>query len=219
MKLPLTVAASLLAANIMMACTHTDPAASLASAASPSRGWNLTVYYTAVENLHSGAPQTVQGCLDNTCSSKGKIGDYPADFIQFVRDEGTGRITSGTNAGKYLNWSKGTQYWLDTAPRNAQGTALIPWKSAAADSFVMNFGTTFKVVDCGTDDSGGGPIDFNICNQLKQANWQIMDRFETGRGGNQRLDLYIGEEDQVNFVNTSPKEISTKSAVIAIGST
>jgi hypothetical protein len=83
------------------------------------------------------------------CNSQGVIGSYPADFVKFVKDEGTGRITSGGHAGKYLNWSYDVGYWLDFAPRDAYGNSLVPYVSTAADTDVLRAGDQFTLVDCG----------------------------------------------------------------------
>jgi hypothetical protein len=179
-------------------------------------GWEITVYYTAVESFHTGAATTVRGCLSLQCAhGSAVIGTYPADFVAAVRDEGTGRITSGTHAGAYLNWSVDIGYWLDSAPRDARGQPLQPYRSAAADVSVA-FGTVFFVTGCGTDSGSNDPIDAAFCTRLKQAIWVVQDRFSEGTVG-QHVDLYIGEEDQANFVNTSPKEIDTTGATLAFG--
>jgi hypothetical protein len=181
------------------------------------RGWELTVYYTAVESFHTqGQFIAVRGCLEMGCEKETELGSFPETFVKAVHDEGTGRITNGPHVGKYLCWSSGSGYWVDTIPRDAQETALIPWVSAAADRRVMPYGKTFRVIDCGKDDTDGSDIDPKTCELLKRASWKIMDRFEPGLGGRKHLDLYIGEEDRPDFINSSPKEISVKSAQISI---
>src|SRR5262245_44198167 len=65
-----------------------------AATAESGGDWQLTVYYTAVERYHGGAPQAVIGCLVLDCEHGGRyLGTYPSDFVQAVKDEGTGRIT------------------------------------------------------------------------------------------------------------------------------
>jgi hypothetical protein len=187
-----------------------------ASTSTLSTNWNITVYYTAVESFHTGAPTVVKGCLTINCSrGNTDLGTYPNDFVQAVKDEGTGRITSGSRAGGYLNWSYDTGYWFDTAPRNAYGEALIPYVSAAADNLAR--GTTFAVVDCGKDSATGSLIDGSVCQRLKSATWRIADEFTPGYGGEQHTDLYIGEEDSFDFLSTSPKVIATAGAILDIG--
>jgi hypothetical protein len=181
--------------------------------------WNLTVYYTAVESFHHGRVSRLKGCVEMGCDRKETIGSYPSDFVRVVQEEGTGRITSGEYAGKYLCWSKRDGYWIDKEPKDAQGGALTPWVSAAADVSVMDFGTTFHVQNCGKDDENGEEINGDTCARLKTAHWRITDRFEPGLGGKHHLDLYIGEEDQEDFVNSSPKVISAKAALISVDPT
>lgn len=205
MKLPAIIAATLSLLSTPLLSAH----------AAPSSAWKITVYYTAVESFHHSKMVRVRGCPEMGCRWKSSLGDYPAGFVKAVTDEGTGRITSGEHAGKYLCWSKQDGYWLDSAPRDAEGTALSPWESAAADSNVMSYGTGFQVTDCGVDDMDGTEINPPTCARIKTARWKISDRFELGLGGHKHLDLYIGEEDQEDFVNKSPKVISAKSASIS----
>ncbi|HEX6869887.1 MAG TPA: hypothetical protein VF163_02210, partial [Micromonosporaceae bacterium] len=91
--------------------------------------WQVTVYYTAVESYHTDAAVDVTGCLVLECANGNQsLGRYPQSFVQAVKDEGTGRITSGPQAGRYLNWSYDTGYWLDDAPRDSAGRELIPFR-------------------------------------------------------------------------------------------
>lgn len=177
---------------------------------SVSEGWKLTVYYTAVENFHTGPLVEVRGCLTMGCRTQAVIGEYPQDFVDRVKNEGTGRITSGAHASKYLNWSHDTGYWLDTAPRDAYGNALIPFVSSAADPGVLARGSRFQIAECGR---GADPA---FCRELKQAQWQVTDQFTPGYGGEKHLDLYIGEEDQPNFENQSPKYTTLIDAILSI---
>jgi hypothetical protein len=50
----------------------------------------------------------------------------------------------------------------------------------------------------------GTPLDSTSANKLLSAQWLINDQFTPGLGGALHLDLYIGEEDRVNFTNQSP---------------
>lgn len=179
-----------------------------------SSGWLLTVYYTPVESFHTQPAMTVTGCLQMPCmNGKDNLGSYPADFVQVVKDSGTGRITSGSHAGKYLNWSIDIGYWLDDAAMDARGQALIPWVSAAADPLVP-FGTRFTVADCGVDQEQGTPINNTVCTAIKKGSWVVNDRFTVGSVGAQ-FDLYIGEEDHVDYDATSPYLITAVHAQIA----
>jgi hypothetical protein len=180
-----------------------------------SQGWVLTVYHTPVESFHSQPAVTVTGCSKMPCmNGNDALGSYAGDFVQAVKDEGAGRITSGSYAGKYLNWSIDIGYWLDEAPRDARGQALIPWVSAAADPKVP-YGTHFVVADCGVDQAQGTPIDRTVCTKLEQGSWSVNDRFTVGAVGAQ-FDLYIGEEDHADFDATSPLLITAAHAQITL---
>jgi hypothetical protein len=167
-------------------------------AASPltSTGWEVTVYYTAVAALHSGATQQVTGCPTIDCE-KGRnqrdLGTFPASFVKAVKDEGTGRVTDG----RYLNWSYDTGYWMDTAPRDTAGRALVPWVSAAADSDVLRTGTRFSVLRCGT-----ASVTAAVCAKLKAPTWTIVDEFTPGMGGSKHVDVYVGEETGADFTDS-----------------
>jgi hypothetical protein len=190
-------------------------AASPRDGAVTSPGWELTVYYTAVESFHHGAPQAITGCTSMDCAhGTVALGAWPADFIAAVMSEGAGRITS-TPAGKYLNWASDTGFWLDSAPRDARGEALRPFVSCAHQS--APFFTPIAIVACGVDSATMQPIDAGACARLRGAAWQVLDRFGPGFGGARHLDLYIGEEDRADFENQSPLVITTRAAVVAEG--
>jgi hypothetical protein len=173
------------------------PLASLPASTSSTGDWTATVYYTAVESFHHEPAQRVVGCRQINCEhGADNLGAYPADFISAVHDEGTGRITSGRFAGRYLNWSSNVGYWLDDAPRDAHGRPLDPFRSAAADGLADL--TEVRLVDCGHDDTGA-PIAPNVCDRLRSAAWQIRDEFTPGLGGQRHIDLYVGEETGPDF--------------------
>jgi hypothetical protein len=179
-----------------------------------SAGWLLTVYHTPVESFHSEPAMKVTGCFAMPCENgKDDLGSYPADFVQASKDQGAGRITSGSHAGKFLNWSIDIGYWLDDGPRDARGQALVPWVSTAADPLIP-YGKQFNLVDCGVDLEQGLPINPTVCAALKKGKWVVGDRFTVGSVGAQ-FDLYIGEEDHADFDATSPYLISAQNAQIA----
>jgi hypothetical protein len=169
-----------------------------------SEAYTITVYYTAVESFHTTAAQSVKGCLIRDCAfGNNVIDNYPASFIKATKTEGTGRITSGANAGKYLNWSVDVGYWLDTIPSDGYGGALVPFRTAAADDIALAKGTQFRLV-APLKQEDGSALDNASANRLLSATWLINDQFTPGLGGALHLDVYIGEEDRVNFTNTSP---------------
>ena len=177
--------------------------------------YTITVYYTAVESFHTDAKVNVSGCLIRDCAFGNKlIGNYPASFIKATKAEGTGRITSGVNAGKYLNWSVDVGYWLDTIPSDGYGTALVPFRTAAADDIALTRGTKFVLVAPLIQDDGS-PLDAVSAGKLLAAQWLVNDQFTPGLGGALHLDLYIGEEDQVNFTKVSPMYLTLMNTKIA----
>lgn len=190
--------------------TPTSPTSSTPPATPPISGgtvsaesYTITVYYTAVESFHTDAAQSVSGCLIRDCTfGNSLIGSYPASFIKATKDEGTGRITSGANAGKYLNWSSDVGYWLDTIASNGYGGALVPFQTAAADSNVLPQGAWFRLV-APLKLEDGSALDTASANRLLSAQWYVQDQFTPGLGGANHLDLYLGEEDRVNFTSSS----------------
>lgn len=176
--------------------------------------WLVTVYYTAVESFHRGPLVEVTGCATGECTKDDdSLGRYPRGFVNAVREEGAGRITSGAHAGKYLNWSYDIEYWLDSAPQNAHGGVLEPFRSAAADE--VPDGTRLRLADCGRLDSGA-PVPPKVCQTLRNGEWQIQDRFTPGFGGPQHIDLYIGEESEPDFTTTSALYVSMYDASFTV---
>ena len=174
------------------------------------RPWHVTVYYTAVESFHHDTAVPVTGCRDQPCVNADQpLGQYPQEFVTTVRDEGSGRITNGPNAGKYLNWSSDIGFWHDTAPRDAQGRPLQPFRSAAADG--LPDGTKLRLVDCGQMESGETVPD-DVCTALRAGQWEISDRFTPGLGGPQHIDLYIGEETEDDFTVSGALYVSLNHA-------
>ncbi|WP_433795980.1 hypothetical protein [Actinoplanes sp. CA-252034] len=174
------------------------PSRSPSAATRTSSDWEITVYYTAVEEFHDGAPEQVTGCRTMDCSDgDDALGTYPADFVEAVRDEGTGR----TRSGRYLNWSYDTGYWLDSAPRTSSGGSLVPFVSAAADPGVLPRGTRFTIAGCGSQEDGS-TAPAAVCSALRDADWTITDEFTPGLGGPKHLDAYIGEETGPGFTDS-----------------
>ena len=198
--------------------TTTTTTTSTSTSTSTSTGslYTITVYYTAVESFHTDAKINVSGCLIRDCAfGNNLIGNYPASFVNATKTEGTGRITSGVNAGKYLNWSVNVGYWLDTIPSDGYGTALVPFRTAAADDIALTRGTLFKLLAPLIQDDGTA-LDSISANKLLSAQWLINDQFTPGLGGALHLDLYIGEEDRLNFTNTSPLYTTLMNTQIAL---
>jgi len=160
-----------------------------------SDGWEITVYYTAVERFHDGDPVAVTGCRSLDCTSGDEaLGEFPEDFVVAVREEGTGL----TGSGRYLNWSHDVGFWLDSAPRASDGGVLRPFVSAAADTDVLPPGTAFTIADCGEPDE----VTPEVCARLRAAVWRISDEFTPGLGGARHIDAYIGPETGPGFTGS-----------------
>ncbi|GAB2601033.1 hypothetical protein Aab01nite_64370 [Paractinoplanes abujensis] len=187
-----------------LSAAPTTPAATTTPSATATRsttsdGWEITVYYTAVERFHDDEPTDVTGCLQLDCAhGDDDLGSYPASFVQAVQDEGTGH----TSAGKYLNWSYDIGYWLDTAPRSADGRRLTPFVSAAADPDVLPHGTRFTIATCGHQDDGSAPP-ASTCTALRNGSWLVTDEFTPGLGGSKHIDAYIGPETGPGFTDSA----------------
>jgi hypothetical protein len=173
-------------------------------------GWKLTVYYTAVESFHHGNRVPVTGCdlQANECSNgTAPLGSYPDDFVAKVKDEGTGRITSGTYAGKFLAWDAQGGFSLDTSASDAAGNPLRPFVSAAADDSVP-LGTHVKVLDCGVDSTTKQAPAAADCGRLSAPDWVVTDR-NGNAAGSRELNLYVGEEDRADFDNAVSYVVAT----------
>jgi hypothetical protein len=182
--------------------TYPSPSAAPSPASSPGPAlggaWEVTVYYTAVEKYHHGKATGVTGCPKLDCQNgHADLGRYPKDFVRAVKDEGTGR----TSAGKYLNWSYDTGFWLDSSTRDSYGNPLEPFVSAAADPDVLARGTRFTIAGCGKADDGSTPS-ATVCAALRSAHWQVTDEFTPGLGGKKHLDAYIGPETGPGFTDS-----------------
>lgn len=195
----------------------TRPAEPRPPTASPGvvrTGIDVTVYYTAVESFHSGSTTKVSGCMVRECEfGSADLGTYPRSFVEAVKAEGAGRITSGAHAGRYLNWSFDVGYWLDTIASDSYGNALVPLVTAACDTSVARRGQRFRLIAPLLQD-GGDPLDERFASEVLAGNWVVNDEFTPGLGGPGHIDIYIGEEDQVDFTETSPKYVYLRNVTI-----
>ena len=183
-------------------------------------GVRLTVYYTPVEGFYDDPPIQVKGRPSIKGGKKRVLGSFPGRFVRAVRDEGAGRIASAPTAGKYLNWSFDTGFWLDTAPRDSYGGVLVPYVSCASGDQggiqAIPRGTKLRIVACGLDSESGDEPDPDACQKMVQAGWVVQDQFTPGLGGENHIDLYIGEEDIPNFENDSPRYVDLSGAVVEV---
>ncbi|WP_231333079.1 hypothetical protein [Actinomadura graeca] len=156
--------------------------------------WRITTYYTASQSLYRGKPKAVRGCLKFHCShGKDPLGSYPEDFLKVIQTEGSGRITSGPERGRYLNWSSSVGFWLDDTTRDSAGRPLRAWTSAAADRSVLARGQRFAITGCGRE-GNGRRVEAKVCRAFQKARWTVTDLFRPGYGGEDHADVYIGEE-------------------------
>jgi len=215
MTTPVISRGSRLAAGLLAVIAAASACTRSAAHETTSAGWTFTTYYTAVESLHSATPVPVSGCRIRDCAhGHDPLGSYPRDFVQAVKDEGAGRITSGPQRGKYLEWSYDVGYWLDTVPLDTDGRRLRPFISAAADSDALPKRAHFRITGCGKEEEDSSAIDAAACAKLKASAWDVLDAFTPGLGGRKHIDLYVGEENRRDFPNTSPYSITTKGSAI-----
>jgi hypothetical protein len=171
--------------------------------------WALSTRYTAVESFHNRAPQAVNGCppgADECSNGSTPLGSYPSDFLDAVRAQGAGRITSGTYSGRYLTWDADSGYAIDTAVLDDSEKPMVAYVSAGGDPGLV--GTAFTVLDCGLD--GGHAPSATACSRIRSASWTV--RVAARQTGNAHLlELYIGEEDGPGF-ESGPRLLHTAGA-------
>jgi hypothetical protein len=180
-------------------------------------GWTLAAVYTAVESFHTGARQPVTGCppgADECSNGTAALGSYPGDFLDAVRSQGAGRLTSGRYAGQYLTWDADSGYAVDAAVLDASEAPMRPFVSAGADPSIA-LGTAFQVLDCGVDRVSAHPVDPGVCARIRAASWVVRAPARQAAGG-RALELYIGEEDGPGFA-AGPLPVRTVSARTTLG--
>lgn len=210
----LAAAMALVAMLGLNGCEEEDSSADGNATLLPDR-FRITVYYTPVESFHDGDLVAIRG--ETSIDGEGgqqPLGAYPASFIEAVRMEGVGRITSGAYAGKYLNGSFGGGFWISDYPPDAYESSLRAFKTAAADDDVMARGTRFRLVEPFAQ-PGGWPVESAVVRRLRSTVWEVQDHFEAGYGGQFHLDLYVGEQDRYDFTS-SPWYIALENAGVEV---
>jgi hypothetical protein len=160
------------------------------------QGWEVTVYYSAVEHLHNGPIKKVVGCLQRGCDTRQEyIGYYPSDFVDAVEFLGSGLLEHGPHDGRYLNWAPKEGFWVDLVPRDSSGGILVPFVSAAASPDVLGAGSTFEVADCGRRHDGSA-VPKMTCDALSAPLWTVADEIdpEPGVDEGQQVSLFVGDE-------------------------
>jgi hypothetical protein len=166
-----------------------------------------------VQSYHTGAPQAITGCPPqptNCSNGSTPLGSYPGDFLEAVRDNGTGRITGGRYAGRFLTYDAQSGYAVADTNVDDSGNAKRPFVTAAADEGIP-LGTSFRVQACGVDGSDGSPVDGGVCSRLVAASWVVGERSGEPTGSRE-LALYIGEENRPDFDSVEPLVIATAGA-------
>jgi hypothetical protein len=103
---------------------------------------------------------------------------------------------------------------LDHAPRDARGSILQPYVSAAADPEI-DYVTAVEIDRCGSDAVTGRSLVASACEEITSAQWVVRDRFTVGEVG-KHIDLYVGEQDQPDFSVQSPKSVHTFGARVRL---
>lgn len=177
-------------------------------------GWILTVYYTPVQSYHGGPEESISGCPTEDCDNPQSLGSYPKSFLDLIATEGVGKITSGQYAGKYMHYTDDTGYWLSPAPLDAQGKPLVKFITAAVPSNVAK-GTRIEITACGTAEGSNKPVPEVVCSAIKSSRWVATDEFYNDPK-NKHIDLYIGEEDRENYLNTNPYVFASYNASVKL---
>jgi hypothetical protein len=178
-------------------------------------GWEISTYFTAVEEYYDGPSIDLRGCPTIDCTDGNTLlGRFPQEFLESVKSEGSGRLSASGRPAEYLNWSIDIGYWLDSAPRDARGSILEPYVSAAADP-AIEYVASFRITECGTDAITGKPLGPELCDLVRHGGWVVRDRFTAGSVG-KHLDLYVGEQDRKDFLDRSPKAIHTVGASLLL---
>ena len=193
----------------------TPPVHQSEATAHATAGWEISTYFTAVEEYYDGPVVDLRGCPTIDCADGNTLlGHFPRDFLESVKAEGSGRLSSSGRPVEYLNWSIDVGYWLDSAPRDARGSILEPYVTAAADP-AIEYVASFRISECGTDATTGKPLGAELCDLVRHGDWVVRDRFTAGSVG-KHLDLYVGEQDRKDFLSSSPKAIHTLGASLVL---
>ena len=150
-------------------------------------GYRVTVYYIPLESNYTGGNLVqISGC-EGFCSPNQEkvLGSYRKEFLDAMKIEGSGVLTTGKYAGKSLNYWDNT-YFIFNEPQSASGKPLVGMKTAAA-TVNLPYGAKFQINDCGTG------VDSPVCSELKSIVWEVNDRFAQS-DTNRQVDLFLGVE-------------------------
>jgi len=155
-----------------------------------SRNWTLHLIYTAVEKYYGGVRIRVSGCPASVCTAKRvSLGTFPATFVDAVKASGSGVISTGRHANKYLDWDASVGFWLDSAARGYGAPAMKSFASARSTSPLLPLGTPLRISVCGPSAHRNA---IGICTRLRTARWNVVT---TGQPSAARdIWLYAGRE-------------------------
>jgi len=177
-----------------------------------SADWQLRLFFTATEAYYHGAPVRVRGCADLACQ-RGQVdlGRYPRDFLAAVRTQGSGRIGTGPHGGGFLDWDAVRGYWIDTAPRAADGAPLRPFASVISSTSQLSAYTPLEVLSCGKGSRAGWAA---VCARLRAASWSVAT--VAVPRGKRTVRLYVGTETRPGFA-AGPWADTFQHAVLRVG--
>jgi len=177
-----------------------------------SADWQLRLFFTATEAYYHGAPVRVRGCADLACP-RGQVdlGRYPRDFVAAVRAQGSGRLDAGPHRGGYLDWDAVRGYWIDTAPRAADGAPLRPFASVISSTPQLSAYTPLEVLSCGKGSRAGWAV---VCARLRAASWSVAT--VAAPRGERTVRLYVGTETRPGFA-AGPWADTFQHAVLRVG--
>jgi hypothetical protein len=219
--------AGLSTARAVAPASPTEPVAAPASPAKPvaaptssaaaltrdgSADWQLRLFFTATEAYYHGAPVRMRGCADLACRpGQIDLGRYPRDFVTAVRAQGSGRIGTGPHRGGYLDWDAVRGYWIDTAPRAADGAPLRPFASVISSTSQLSAYTPLEVLSCGKGSRAGWAT---VCARLRASTWSVAT--VAVPRGERTVRLYVGAETRPGFA-AGPWADTFQHAVLRVG--
>lgn len=186
---------------------HGTPASAPPAPAVPSGeatgGWHLTVCYTPVESYHGPPLKPISDCGGRV------LGKHSLDVLDRVQTEGFGRFGTAIQGKRYVGWDFDRRCWfMGITPVGVRDRPLRAWVSTAAP-LTLAAGTGVRVVSCGSD------VEAIVCARVKAAAWIVEDHC-AACSDPRHLDLYIGEEDRLDFEDLSPSYFDAHGAVVAL---
>ncbi|MCG3178054.1 MAG: hypothetical protein BIFFINMI_00377 [Phycisphaerae bacterium] len=160
----------------------------------------VTSYWTADERFYAGPVAEARG------EDGQVIGQFPAGFLDAVKLEGWGRISSGLLAGRFIGYDPDKRrYLLANAPLDACGRPLVAWKTIATGPDVPR-AWKVRLTEIPRDASPDAGVLAKLAEPFVAA--------DTGsaitRG---RIDIYVGVQDRADM-NRSPAALRFRAVAI-----